>query len=121
MSEADRVDAEFLKDKVYRALRRAAEASEPTPTLDDLTYSCSSNHGSVQNAIEKLRKQGKIRMVYHPQSRLTRRCEFPDGRVTAWTVRKDLVGTKRPCLTCSAPMLSTGHHHRLCDPCRRNA
>lgn len=25
---------------------------------------------------------------------------------------------ERPCLRCSAPMKSTGPHHRLCDPCR---
>jgi tRNA(Ile2) C34 agmatinyltransferase TiaS len=29
--------------------------------------------------------------------------------------------TTRPCMTCSAPMKSTGAHHRLCNYCRARA
>lgn len=32
---------------------------------------------------------------------------------------REAAARPRPCLCCGATMLSTGAHHRLCDPCRR--
>lgn len=32
-----------------------------------------------------------------------------------------VIKAERPCLTCKAPMQSTGPHHRLCNPCRERA
>lgn len=40
-----------------------------------------------------------------------------NGRSRTGEKRRAL-GITRPCISCETPMISTGHHHRMCDRCR---
>lgn len=70
-------------------------------------------------AIERDGVRLRYRVLRGPQAGAA--TAWTRGRRSSRTVSKPDAAcghTARPCLTCGADFMSTGAHHRMCDPCR---
>lgn len=104
----------------FTAVVRGTATYQSQPLAADAA-NMSSNR--FQQAISSLTAEGRLRMETKGKQR---RFHVAGVGVSAWfrPVREysPAAGrTRRACLCCGDPFLSTGLHHRLCDTCRHRS
>ena len=117
---------------VLGQIERAALAGEAAPSHDRICEA--TGLASVQGVVARLVRLGRLRVhAKYPGRKKSNQVAYEvlDADSPACGLRTGMNGhqsqrdaqqrdarTKRPCISCSSKMYSTGPHHRMCDRCR---